>query len=104
MSLEAIESVTAAESAAKSAVQAAETKARQLLTEAQANGRASVEAAGAKADAELRELRRKAEEKYQSQAAEQAKVLEGRKAARRAQAEEKLGEAAALIVERIVNN
>ena len=66
--------------------------------------RAAVEAAAAKADAELRELKRKAEEKYQSEAGEQAEVLEGRKAALRAQAEEKLAGAAALIVERIVNN
>ncbi len=104
MSLEAIASVTAAESEAKAAVLAAEQKARQMLADADAVGRAAVEAAGAKADAELRELRRKAEEKYQSEAVEQAQVLEGRKADLRAQAEEKLGQAAALIVERIVNN
>ena len=104
MSLEAIASVTAAESEAKTAVIAAEQKARQMLTDADAVGRAAVEAAAAKADAELRELRRKAEAKYQSEAAEQAQVLEGRKAALRAQAEGKLGQAAALIVERIVNN
>ena len=104
MSLEAIASVTAAENEAKAAVQAVEVKARQRLAEADAAGRAAVEAAAAKADAELRELKRKAEEKYQSEAGEQAEVLEGRKAALRAQAEEKLAGAAALIVERIVNN
>lgn len=104
MSLEAIASVTAAENEAKNVVLAAEQKARQLVADADAAGRASVEAAAAKADAELRELRRKAEAKYQSDAAEQAEVLAGRKAALRAQAEEKLMQAAALIVERIVNN
>ena len=104
MSLEAITSVNAAENEAKAAVQAAEAKAKQMLADADAAGQAAVEAAGAKADAELRELRRKAEEKYRIEAAEQAEVLEGRKAALRAQAGEKLGRAAALIVERIVNN
>ena len=104
MSLEAIASVTAAESEARSAVLAAEQKARQMMADANAAGRASVEAAAAKADAELRELRRKAEAKYQSDAAEQAQVVEGRKAALRAQAGEKIAQAAALIVERIVND
>ena len=104
MSMEAIVSVAAAESEAKSTVLAAEQKARQMLADANAAGRASVEAAAAKADAELRELRRKAEAKYQSDADEQAKVLEGRKAALRAQAGEKIAQAAARIVERIVND
>ncbi len=104
MSLEAIASVTAAESEAKAAVQAAEARAKQLIAEARTTGSAAVEAAGAKADAELRELRRKAEEKYQSEAQEHAKALESRKAALREQADAKLGKAAALIVERIVNN
>ncbi len=104
MSMEAIARVTTAESEAKAAVQAAEAKARQKLAEADAAGRAAVEAAGAKADAELRELRLKAEEKYRNDAAAQAETLEGRKAALRASAGEKLDQAAALIVERIVNN
>ena len=50
------------------------------------------------------ELKAKAEEKYRIEAAEQAEVLEGRKATLRAQAEGKLAKASALIVERIVNN
>jgi vacuolar-type H+-ATPase subunit H len=103
-SLEAITSVNAAENEAKAAVQAAEAKTKQMLADADAAGRAAVEAAGAKADAELRELRRKAEEKYPIEAAEQPERLGGRKAALRAQAGEKLGRAAVLIVERIVNN
>lgn len=104
MSLEAIASVTAAENEAKAALQAAEVKARQRLADTEATGRAAMEAAAAKADSELRELRRKAEERYQNEAGEQAKTLEGRKAALRAQAEGKLDQAVTLIVERIVNN
>ena len=78
MSLEAITSVTRAEQEAKNAVAAAQAKAKQLLSEAQAAGEASLEAARAKADSELEALRKKAEGK--------------------------LDAAAALIVERIVND
>ena len=49
-------------------------------------------------------LSRKAEEKYQSEAGREAEVQKGRISELRAQAGAKLDQAAALIVERIVNN
>ena len=104
MSFEAINSVTAAEQQAKAAVLAAEQEARQMLQDAENAGRAEIDAATAKAEGELQELRRKAEEKYATEAMELSQVLEGRKAALREQAGQRLDQAAALIVERIVNN
>ncbi len=104
MSFEAITSVTRAEAEAKAAVAAAEAKAKQLLAEAETAGKAAVEAASAKAESELRELRRRTEEKSALESRELAETLQGRQAQLRAQAEPKLEEAAALIVERIVND
>ena len=103
MSFEAITSITEAEAQAKAAVAAAEAQARQMLADAETAGKAVLEAAGVKAESELAELRRKTEEKSRAQTDELAQVLDGRKSALRAKAESKLEEAAALIVERIVN-
>ena len=63
-----------------------------------------MEAAGTKADSELNELRRKAGERSREEADALQRQLEEQKAALRSQAEGKLADAAALIVERIVNN
>ena len=104
MSFEAITSVMAAEAEAKASVAAAEAKARQLLADAETEGKAAVEAAAAKAESELRELRRRTEEKAGIESRELTETLEGRQAQLRAQAEPRLEEAAALIVERIVND
>jgi vacuolar-type H+-ATPase subunit H len=104
MSLEAITSVTRAEQEAKNAVAAAQAKAKQLLAEAQAAGEASLEAARAKADSELEALRKKAEEKSQADAEALGRGLEAEREALRKKAEGKLDAAAALIVERIVND
>ena len=104
MSFEAITSVTRAEAEAKAAVAAAEAKARQLLSDAEAAGKAAVEAAAAKAESELKELRRRTEEKSAEESRELSETLRGREAQLRAQAGPKLEEAAALIVERIVND
>ncbi len=104
MSFEAITSITGAEAQAKAVVAGAEARAKQMLSDAQAAGKAAIEAAGAKADSELAELRRKADEKAMTEAGVLSGELENKKAALRARAEARLGEAAALVVERIVNN
>ena len=52
----------------------------------------------------MRELRRRTEEKSAQESRELAETLQGRCAQLRAQAEPKLKEAAALIVERIVKD
>ena len=104
MSVEAITSVTQAEAEAKAAVAAAEAKARQIISDAEAEGKAAVEAAAARAESELKELRRRTEEKSALESRELSETLEGRRAQLRAQAEPKRKEAAALIVERIVKD
>lgn len=104
MSFEAITGIVGAETQAKAAVAGAEARAKQMLTDAQSAGKASVEAACAKAEIELAELRRKAGEKARDQAGAFSGELENRKAALRAKAEARLEKAAALVVERIVND
>ena len=104
MSLEAITSVTTAEQEAKNAIAAAQTQARQLLADAQAAGKASLEAARAKADSELEVLRVKAREKSQTDGQTLNAELEQERQALCRKAEARLDAAAALIVERIVND
>ena len=104
MSFEAITSVTKAEAEAKAAVSAAEARARQIISDAESEGKAAVEAAAARAESELKELRRRTEEKSALENRELSETLAGRRAQLRAQAEPKLKEAAALIVERIVKD
>lgn len=104
MSFEAITKVSAAESAAKAAVAAAEAKARQLVIDAESAGKAAVNAATAKAEAELAELRKKTDAKAVSDAQELSKQLEVDKEALRRTAEVNLDKAAAQIVERIVKS
>lgn len=104
MSYEAITSVTQAENAAKSAVAAAEAKAKQMLADAENAGKAAIEAACIKAESELQELRTKAGDKAVNEAGDLSKDLENRKAVLRAKAEARLEQAATLVVERIVNS
>ena len=104
MSLEAITSVTTAEQEAKNAVAAAQTQARQLLADAQTAGKAALEAARAKADSELEVLRTKAQEKSRDDARSLDRDLEQERQALCRKAEARLDAAAALIVERIVND
>ena len=58
----------------------------------------------AKAEAELKELARQVNEKAKGQAESLSDELENEKAALRARAENRLEDAAALVVERIVNS
>ncbi len=104
MSFEAITSVANAEQEAKNAVAAAQAKARQLLADAEAAGKASLEAAAAKAESELELLQTRAEEKSRSDGQTLSQELERERNALRRKAEARLGEATALIVERIVND
>ncbi len=104
MSFEAITSIADAEANAKAAVAAAELKSKQMLADAETAGKAAIEAAAVKAEEELTELRRKADEKAKTDAGGLSGELENKKAALRAKAEANLEKAAALVVERIVNN
>ena len=104
MSFEAITVVTKAEADAKAAISGAEASARQAVADAENAGRKAVEAAAAKANSELVEEKRIAETKAMSQADELVKATDERKAELRAKAQEKLEEAVAFVVERIVNS
>ena len=104
MSLEAITSVINAEREAKAAVAAAQAQAKQLLADAETAGKTALEAARAKADSELETLRVRAEEKSRADAESLTGDLESRREELCRQAEGKLDAAAALIVERIVND
>ena len=63
-----------------------------------------MDAAVKKAEAELQELSRQVNDKAKQESERLAADLENQKAALRARAEGKLDEAAALVVERIVNS
>ena len=104
MSFEAISNITQAEAAAKATLAGAETRAKQLAADAESAGKLAVDAAIAKAEAELQELSRQVNDKAKQESERLAADLENQKAVLRTRAESKLDEAAALVVERIVNS
>ncbi len=104
MSFEAISSITQAEAQAKATLTGAEARAKQLMADAESAGKLAVEAACTRAETELSELGRQVDEKAKAQAEKISAELENQKAALRAKAEGKLDQAAALVVERIVNS
>ena len=104
MSFEAISNISQAEAMAKSQVANAEVRAKQLAADAESAGKLAVEAACTRAETELAELGRQVDEKAKAQADKISAELENQKAALRAKAEGKLDQAAALVVERIVNS
>ena len=104
MSFEAISNITQAEAQAKTMIAGAETRGKQLAADAESAGKLSVDAAVAKAEAELQELSRQVNEKAKQDGERLAADLENQKAVLRARAESRLDEAAALVVERIVNS
>ena len=103
MSFEAITNIAQAENAAKVAVSYAEAQAKQMVAEAESAGKAAVEKAVERAEREIAELNKQSVAKSEVQASELYSKVENRKAGLRAAAESKLAEAAALVVERIVN-
>ena len=104
MSFEAVSNIAQAEAQAKVTVAEAESKAKQMLADADTAGKLAIDAACAKAEEELKELSRQVSEKARAQVKGLSGELENQKAALRARAEERLEQAAALVVERIVNS
>ena len=104
MSFEAIKGISDAEVLGKAKVAEAEAKARQMLADAESAGKAALDAAKSRADSELKALREKADR----QTAEKTAALDGEILAEAEQlrraAEQKLEDAAALVVERIVGS
>ena len=103
MSLEAIAAITEAEENAKRMRAEAAAAAKAAEAAARAEGAAAMDAAAKKAAGELAELRAKSDEKSREDARQLASGTENRKAAMRARADARMGKAAALIVERVVN-
>ena len=104
MSFEAVSNIAQAEAQAKVTVAEAESKAKQMLADADTAGKLAIDAACATAEEELTELSRQVSEKARAQAKDLSGELENQKAALRARAEGRLEQAAALVVERIVNS
>ena len=102
MSFEAIKGINDAEVLGKAQIAEAETRAKQMLADAESVGKAALEAAASRAESELKALREKAER----QTAEKTAALEDEIRAEAEQlrqaAGQKLEDAAALVVERIV--
>lgn len=104
MSFEALSSISQAEAQAKSEVVGAEARAKQLVADAESAGKLAVDAACEKAEAELAELGRQVNAKAKAQAEGLSAELDNQKAVLRSRAENRLEQAAALVVERIVNS
>lgn len=103
MSFEAIDNITAAEENARKIVADAEAAAKQLIAEAEIGGKASVQSAVKKAEQELIELKQKTEAKAAADVDDIKSANENKKAVLKAKAESRMEQAAALVVERIVN-
>ena len=103
MSLEAMETLAAAEETVRRMLADAAAEAKQRLSDARSEGEQMVADAQKRADDELAELGRQADAKAKADVLELAGNNENRKAALRARAEARTDKAAAFIVERIVN-
>jgi vacuolar-type H+-ATPase subunit H len=104
MSFEAMKSISEAETEARGAKVEAQQNAKKALDEAGRAAKARMDEAVVLADSEIKELMRAAEQKAQTKAIELSQSTANRRAAMRAQAESRLDQAAAFIVERIVNS
>jgi V/A-type H+/Na+-transporting ATPase subunit G/H len=102
MSLEVMRRVLDAEEAARRAKQKAEEAAEKAVLEAEKNGQASVEAAITRGEDEINHLQRASDVKAAENAMELKSTTSNRQAAMQARAENRLNQAAKLIVERIV--
>ena len=104
MSLEAMETLAASEEQVRRMRADAAAAARQSIADARESGEKLIADAVKKAAEEIEALTRKSDEKAKADALELAGNNENRKAVMRAKAESRAEQAAALIVERIVNS
>lgn len=103
MSLEAIRMISEAEEYAARLKTEAEAEAKQAIADADRAGKALVEAALRKADTELQALGRKVDQAAVVETGNSQKTAAEEEAAMRVHAEQRLDEAAQLILERIVS-
>ncbi len=104
MSLEAMETLAAAEENVRRMRADAAAKAKQSIADAREKGEQLIADAIKKSTEEIAELARQSDEKAKAEALELAGSNENRKAVLRAKAEAKADQAVSLIVERIVNS
>jgi vacuolar-type H+-ATPase subunit H len=103
MSLEAIETISAAEENARTKKREAAAAAKKMIADAEEQGKKIVEAARERATSELSEQNRRAQEKTREEALELARNTENRKAAMLVKAESRADRAINIVVERIVS-
>lgn len=104
MSLEAIKQVTQTEADTKQRKAEAIAAARKLVSDAEQAGKEQLRSACAAAEASAKELMVQAEERARTRSAEIAAQSEKDRAALCSAAEDKLDQAAALIVRRVVSS
>ena len=104
MSFEAIKGISDAEVLCKAQIAEAEAKAKQMLADAESVGKAALDAAAARADSELKALKEKAEKQTAEKTAALDDEIRAEAEQLRTAAEQKLEDAAALVVERIVGS
>ena len=104
MSLEAIKKVAQTEADAKQRKAEALVAAKKMVSDAQLAGEQTLRSACAEADTKTKELMRQAEERAAGRAAEIAAQSKEECAILRSAAENKLEDAAALIVRRVVSS
>jgi V/A-type H+-transporting ATPase subunit G/H len=103
VSLDAIQTITAAEEAARRALLDAQAEARRSAEDSERAGRETVDEARTQAEEEIRGMKRELDIKAAERAKELAETTSNRRATLRAHAEVRLNRAAELIVERIVS-
>lgn len=104
MSLEAIKIITTAEEEARQSIILAQQNAQDMIEEVQRAGNNTIEITLARAQSEIAHLMRTLDQKATEAAKDLASTTANRQATLRARAERRLDDAAALIVERIVNS
>ena len=104
MSLEAMETLAAAEENVRRMRADSAAKAKQSIADARAEGEQRIADAIKKSAEEIEALARQSDEKARADALELAGSNENRKAVLRAKAESRAEQAVSLIVERIVNS
>lgn len=102
MSLEAMDAIALAEEKARQIKLSAAQDAKKSIQQAQDAAKIAIAAAEGKADAEVKELKRKADEKATEDAQVLASTTRNRRAAMKARADKKFDEAVSMVVERIV--
>ncbi len=102
MTFEAITSIAQAETEAKEMIASAESKARQMLIDAEKEGKAAIETAKAMAADECAKIENSAQETAAKKAKNTSRNTEEEKTRLYESARAKMGEAAGLVIDKII--